>query len=211
MKFFNKILILMILFINSSYGEIFSEDYLNIIYTHAKSINKQILEDKETLITKDYDEEEKLSLIEKYGLKNVEDIKEINERVQPINKDILLAQAILESGNGKSRYAKDGNNYLGIYTSKPEQKGIYPKDNKKKIRIQNFDSIYECVARYAEIINSASHYKEYREIRKKTNDPFKLVDGLSAYSDDKEYFGKLKKLLYKIKKTKEQTKTVLNF
>ena len=47
--------------------------------------------------------------IEKYSKVAVEEMKKYN-----IPASITLAQGILESGNGESRLAKEGNNHFGI-------------------------------------------------------------------------------------------------
>ena len=198
-----KYILFNLLFLSNCFaGVTYSKDYLNEIYQSAKTINIEIISERDRILNKIYTEDEKDYLINKYGIVNIDNEKEIKERVQPVNIEILLAQAILESGNGNSKYAKEGNNYLGIYTSNPEHKTITVSKNKKTAKIQKFESIYECVYRYAEIINSAKHYKEYRKIRNKTNDPYKIVEGLSAYSNDDDYYLQVKEVLYSLNKLK---------
>lgn len=198
-----KYIIFNLLFLSNCFaGVTYSKDYLNEIYQSAKTINIEIVNERDKILNKDYNEEEKDYYINKYGIVNIDNDKEVKERVQPINVEVLLAQAILESGNGNSKYAKEANNYLGIYTSNPEHKTLVVNKNKKIPKIQKFESIYECVYRYAEIINSTKHYKEYRKIRKKTNDPYKLVEGLGAYSEDDDYHLQVKEVLYSLNKLK---------
>jgi len=153
-------------------------------------------------------------LKEKYGLTKDFTQKEILKRVQPIPLKIMLAQAYLESNNGKSRFAKKGNAFFGIWTYDKNKKGIIPskRDKNKTHRIESFNSIKDSINRYFEVLNSNIHYKEFRNIRYKilknhnfdyskinNKELYLMVNKLNKYSADPNYS---KKLIDIIKKEK---------
>lgn len=150
------------------------------------------------------------NLIKKYGFDKIPLTKKnILKRVQPIPKEIMLAQAYLESNNGNSRFAKKGYNYFGIWTYNSKDKGFIPKKREKgkKHRVQKFNSTEEAINKYTEILNSAIFYNKFRNIRKKilekynykysfkNNDILYMVEGLNKYSEDKNYINKLKSII----------------
>lgn len=180
-----KIIIYLILLIN-----ILNANYLEELVISAKKVNQEIINDRIKLITQIYkNDKEKKYLLNKYGIKDINNINDIKNRTNTININLMLAQAIIESDNGKSRFALEGNNYLGIWTFKKNIPGIIPKNRNKNdtYKVQKFDTIYDCVNRYAEILNSSIFYYDYRNLRTKTNNPLILVKGLSKYSQNKDY------------------------
>lgn len=66
-------------------------------------------------------------------------VKEMNQYNIPAS--ITLAQAILESGNGKSRLAVEGKNHFGIKCHKWKGNKIYADDDKKNECFRSYSSV----------------------------------------------------------------------
>ena len=74
-----------------------------------------------------------------------------------------LAQAVIESGWGTSRFAYRGMHYLDN-TWGSTNHGIIPNDRETdaKYKIKSFDSLSESVASYMKNLNTNFHYNEFR-------------------------------------------------
>ena len=82
--------------------------------------------------------------------------------------DLVVAQAVHESEWGRSRFAVEGNNLMGIRTFDPTD------DQMKPINIPNsswglriFETKCESISYYIELLNNNHHYEDFREERKK--------------------------------------------
>ena len=116
-------------------------------------------------------------------------ITKLLKRVDIIPASLTLAQAANETGWGTSRFAKEANNYFGIWTYDAE-KGLKPKNRSenKKHFVRKFDSTAESVSYYMQLLNSHPAYEELRNIRsrlRKENSSIQgalLAEGLEKYS-----------------------------
>ena len=92
-------------------------------------------------------------------------------KYERIPTELIIAQAVLESNYGKSRFAKQGNNLFGIRTWNLKEKHIKPFDtNDQTFGIKVFNSKCSCVRYYIKILNNSSAFKEFRKMRKKMLD-----------------------------------------
>ena len=120
--------------------------------------------------------------------------------IYPVNLELLLAQAALESGWGNSRFARVGKNLFGIRTYDLKEPHMLPSNNPKKWGVKVFEHECDSVLNYMSILNNGGAYKKYRELRENgIDDPFILVETLDAYAADKHYFSKIKSILKKIR------------
>ena len=120
--------------------------------------------------------------------------------VYPVNLELLLAQAALESGWGNSRFARVGKNLFGIRTYDLQEPHMLPSNNPKKWGVKVFEHECDSVLNYMNILNNGGAYKKYRELRENgIDDPYILVETLDAYAADKHYFSKIKSILTKIR------------
>ena len=120
--------------------------------------------------------------------------------VYPVNLELLLAQAALESGWGNSRFARVGKNLFGIRTYDLKEPHMLPSNNPKKWGVKVFEHECDSVLNYMNILNNGGAYKKYRELRENgIDDPYILVETLDAYAADKHYFSKIKSILTKIR------------
>ena len=120
--------------------------------------------------------------------------------IVPVNFEVLLAQAALESGWGNSRFSLEGKNLFGIRTYDLREPHMLPSNNPKKWGVRVYMHECDSVLNYINILNNGSAYKKYRQLREDgIDDPFILVETLDAYASDKHYFSKIKSILKKIR------------
>ena len=120
--------------------------------------------------------------------------------VYPVNFEILLAQAALESGWGNSRFALEGKNLFGIRTYDLTEPHMLPSNNPKKWGVRVYMHECDSVQHYMDILNNGSAYEEYRKLRDNgVKDSLQYVETLGAYASDKKYFGKIKSIIKKLR------------
>ena len=110
-----------------------------------------------------------------------------------IPRKLLLAQAALESNYGRSRYAKEGNNLMGIYQFKNLHTGMTPRENPNaKFRVAKFKSKCHSIEYYMNLLNTKDAYVSFRNERLlqsklRVNDVNRYYHLLYNYSTNKEY------------------------
>ena len=120
--------------------------------------------------------------------------------VYPVNLELLIAQAALESGWGNSRFARVGKNLFGIRTYDLKEPHMLPSNNPKKWGVKVYSHECDSVLNYMQVLNNGGAYEKYRELMNNgENDPYILVETLDAYAADKNYFSKIKSILTKIR------------
>ena len=119
--------------------------------------------------------------------------------------DLVLAQAIHESEWGRSRFAVEGNNLMGIRTFDPADDQIKPIDKSNAswgIRI--FETKCESISYYIDLLNNSHHYNDFREERlmqyiSDIVDLEKLAMTLAIYAEDIYYTQKIIQILRELK------------
>ena len=120
--------------------------------------------------------------------------------IVPVNFEVLLAQAALESGWGNSRFSLEGKNLFGIRTYDLREPHMLPSNNPKKWGVRVYMHECDSVQHYIDIINNGSAYDKYRELRDNgEQDSLKYVETLGAYAADKKYFPKLRSIIKKLR------------
>ncbi len=134
-------------------------------------------------------------------------------RVQPIVVSLALAQAIMESGWGTSRFAREGNSLFGQWTFR-DNTGLVPQDRDadKTHQVKAFDSPYDSVVSYMLNLNRHGAYADLRKVRYNAiinNTPISghaLAVGLNAYSQLGDvYVTKIRQLIRSNKLEKYNT------
>ena len=121
-----------------------------------------------------------------------------NTFVPPTERVIVLisvAQAVLESNWGESRFAKVGNNFYGMIEIDPTSRHLKALRN-PKIMIRVYDKKCESVADYINTLNTHPNFKEYQDLLVKQwvtgeMDPMAVVKTLKSYAVDPSYVDKL--------------------
>jgi len=110
-----------------------------------------------------------------------------------IPRKLLLAQAALESNYGRSRYAREGNNLMGIYQFKNLHTGMTPRDNPNaSFRVARFQSKCHSIKYYMNLLNTKDSYISFRNERLlqsklRVNDVNRYFHLLYNYSTNSEY------------------------
>ena len=91
--------------------------------------------------------------------------KELSIKINKIPISLILAQSIIESGWGSSRFAQEGNALFGEWTWKTNV-GIKPKGNlDANFAVKNFKNLLESLNSYILNLNSHPAYFEMRKFR----------------------------------------------
>ena len=109
---------------------------------------------------------------------------------------ISVAQAILESNWGESRFAKLGNNFYGMIQTDKTEPHIKALDS--DILLKRYGRKCESVADYITLLNIGRDFVEYRNVRDKETvtrevDLDEIINTLHTFAVDKEYTKKIKK------------------
>lgn len=111
---------------------------------------------------------------------------------------LVLAQAVTESGWGRSRFALEGNNLFGIWstsTDKNSIKSLYCRDD-KSVYLKRYNNLAESIDHYFLTLGRHNAYKRFRLKRNDEVDVFELIETLSKYSESgDEYTLLLKKVI----------------
>ena len=110
-------------------------------------------------------------------------------RVNTIPEKLVMAQAIIESGWGSSKFSKSINNYFGIHCHTPGCGEPPSAVENPKFWVKSFPSIEACVEEYIWLLNTGFAFEDLREIRSalikenKTQNALELAKGLEKYSE----------------------------
>ncbi len=152
----------------------------------------------------------------KYSKKHKLDIiDELLINVDIIPNSIVLAQAAIESGWGKSRFAKEYNALFGEYTY-DKNKGVVPlkREHGAKHLIKSFSSYDNSVSSYFKNINSHHAYKDFRKVRNimRNRNNFSninlLLSNLNSYAEDNNYIKTISLVIEKNKFYKFDSKII---
>ena len=100
---------------------------------------------------------------------------------QHIPRELVIAQAAIETGWGKSRFANEGNNLFGIRTFNKDDEWLLP------ITWDQNKWIGWGVKVYVRILNEVWAYEEFREVRENGGTVFELADTLTKYASKPTY------------------------
>ena len=120
---------------------------------------------------------------------------------QNVPREIIIAQAIIESAYGTSRFAKEGNNLFGIMTFNLDEPHLKPKGNKNsKFGAKIYQNKCESVKDYIIVLNTGTAFNYFRELRfqmlkNDDLDVLVLVETLTRYATNPNYIKLLKKTI----------------
>ncbi|HCP18898.1 MAG TPA: hypothetical protein DIT62_06480, partial [Alphaproteobacteria bacterium] len=137
---------------------------------------------------------------ELYGIDGVNNLDvdqlfdELMLRVDAIPVPLALAQAIIESGWGTSRFARQGNALYGEWAWS-ESKGIKPlSPSNDRAVVRSFSSIFDSVRSYMHNLNTHDAYQNLRQKRRQHREGFphilaqQLIPTLDKYAEDGDLY-----------------------
>lgn len=145
-------------------------------------------------------EKESLWLTKKRYIFKASNIDELYDKMELHPTSIVIAQAIIESGWGTSRFFEKANNVFGIWSFNKHEKRIAAseKRGKKTIYLKKYSSVEQSISDYFLILSTKDAYKGFREKRLESQDPFILIEQLGKYSElGEEYIENLKNTIVK--------------
>ena len=118
-----------------------------------------------------------------------------------INTELIVAQAIVESNYGTSRFALEGHNLFGIRVWSKEGMLPYKQPDSIEWRVRVFKNKCESVKYYIEILNTKQVYTEFRKARDMSfnRDPIRMAKALDSFSTNKEYEKHVIEVIYKLR------------
>ena len=185
------------------------EIFLGLMLPILLEVNREIAEDRAYLQSTGYrgrlveaTDPRILELAQMYRATGTMD--ELLSRVDVIPVSLMMAQAILESGWGTSRFAMEGQAVYGQWTWRDDDPGIVPseRDTGQNHRIRSFSTLLESARAYALNLNTLSAYQPMRDIRAVMSDAEKhtaaneMAVGLSNYSVQRgQYVAKVQNII----------------
>ena len=131
--------------------------------------------------------------------KCIDKIYETTDISKQIPKELIIAQAAIETGWGKSRFANEGNNLFGIRTFNKDSKWLLPItwDQTKWIGwgVKVYETRCDSVKDYVRILNEVFAYEEFREARSNGADVYQLADTLTKYATRENYTTLIKQVI----------------
>jgi len=111
--------------------------------------------------------------------------EELLLRLKPHPRSIAIAQAAIESAWATSRFFRKANNIFGVWSFNKNDSRIAAGEQRgsKTIWLRKYDTIEDSVRDYYRTLARTRAYKEFRELKMKTDDPYKLVKKLDSYSE----------------------------
>lgn len=133
-----------------------------------------------------------------------------NERIPD---ELIIAQAIVESNGGISRFAREGNNLFGIRVWNKDA-GMLPHGYNETLawRVKSYSTKCQSVKDYIKLLNTKEVYSKFRSVRDAQNrwygrpDGIELARHLDAWSTSKDYD---EKVINIIKQLRQQGKVVV--
>jgi len=155
------------------------EVFFNYLLPAIHQKNAEIIELRNSILNNELSINELEKLASKYRVKNPATQEELLKVIDILPPSLVLAQAANESNWGRSRFAKDFNNYFGIWCFS-EGCGVIPKerDVSASHEVASFNSLEECIDYYVLNINRSYAYEELRQIREKQRNDMQSIKGI---------------------------------
>ena len=132
-------------------------------------------------------------------------VEKDKNKFQIVPREIIIAQAVIESDYGTSRFAKEANNLFGIRTydlSLPHVKPLGQPES--KFGLKKYKDKCDSVVDYYKVINNGHAFERFREVRYQMVlldeiDVFELVETLEKYASNPNYVNLIKKTIKMLK------------
>ena len=139
-------------------------------------------------------------------------VEKDKNKFQVVPREIIIAQAVIESDYGTSRFAKEANNLFGIRTydlSLPHVKPLGQPDS--KFGLKKYKDKCDSVVDYYRVINNGNAFERFREVRYQMVllnqiDVFELVETLEKYASNPNYVNLVKKTIKRLKNENSKLK-----
>ena len=132
-------------------------------------------------------------------------VEKDKNKFQVVPREIIIAQSVIESDYGKSRFSKEANNLFGVRTydlNKPHVKPLGQPES--KFGLKKYKDKCDSVVDYYKVINNGHAFERFREVRYQMIllneiDVFELVETLERYASNPNYVNLVKKTIKMLK------------
>jgi len=154
------------------------------------------------ILQKDISDKDKKWLAQKREMFHASNNEELYNKMETHPTSIIIAQAIIESGWGTSKFFQKANNVFGVWSfdSKDNRVSASKKRGKKTIYLKKYQNIEESIYDYLLTLSKKEVYKEFQKKRLETKDPYELANYLTQYSEEREVYIKRVKDMIKVNK-----------
>lgn len=127
--------------------------------------------------------------------------KELSLRVDEVPSSMLIAQAAIESAWGTSRFAKEGNNFFGMWCYDMGC-GMVPKrrDSDKNHEVKKYNDVETAITDFIHTLNTNASYKAFRKLRLNQRISGLKLSGYSLIAQLKSYSQMGKKYIKIVRK-----------
>ena len=152
------------------------EVFFNYLLPAIQKKNAEIIEIRSAISNNELSNAELNDLAKKYRVTSKEELLKVIDILPP---SLVLAQAANESNWGRSRFAKDFNNYFGIWCFS-KGCGVVPmnREDDATHEVASFNSLDECIDYYVLNINRSYAYEDLRSIRKNQREQYQPITGI---------------------------------
>ena len=179
------------------------EVFFNYLLPAIHKKNAEIVELRSAISNDELSDKQLNDLANKYRIKTSISKEELLKVIDILPPSLVLAQAANESNWGRSRFAKEYNNYFGIWCFS-KGCGVVPKEREETAthEVARFNSLEDCIDYYVLNINRSYAYEDLRQIRKNQRENLEaitgivLAEGLENYAfPGNEYIDSIKSLI----------------
>jgi Bax protein len=164
------------------------EVFFNYLLPVIHKKNAEILALRNAISNNELNDNQLNDLAKKYRVETPSK-EELLKVIDILPPSLVLAQAANESDWGRSRFAKDFNNYFGIWCFS-KGCGVIPKDRDEDAthEVASFNSLEDCIDYYVLNINRSYAYEDLRLMRKNQRENLQpitgalLAEGLGNYA-----------------------------
>ena len=141
------------------------------------------------LVESDADANELAELRTEYKASNNQ---ELLMALKPHPKSIAVAQAAMESSWATSRFTRVANNLFGVWSFDEDEPRVAAGEQRgdKTIWVKKYSSFEDSIRDYYRTLARSDAYKEFRQLKMTTDDPYALVKKLDRYSEKGAEYGK---------------------
>jgi len=128
-------------------------------------------------------------LMKSYSAKDPQDLL---KRMKPHAKSVAIAQAAMESAWATSRFTRVATNLFGVWSFNKNEPRVAAgeKRGKKTIYVKKYSSVEASIRDYYKVLATGRVFAAFRDVKMKSNDPYKLVKKLDKYSEKGAEYGK---------------------
>ena len=176
------------------------EKFIAVVLPAILIVKHQLRQDlkrvKSILLTDEWTSEDSLFYQTQLSRFKAKDSFDLILRMHTHPTSIALAQAVVESGWGTSRFFSEANNLFGIWSYNPDLPRIAAKTNDANVHLRMYEDISGSVMDYFETIARARAYRNFRVASYESNNINKLLPHLKSYSErGQEYVNQLRTII----------------